>query len=54
LSVTTAWQWREAILHNHGFRTLPEGENASAQFGDDYWNRAVEQLTGEQRNELGI
>jgi hypothetical protein len=54
LSVTTAWQWREAILHNQGFRTLPEGENAAAQFGEDYWNNAIDQLTGEQRNELGI
>ena len=54
LSVTTAWQWREAILHNQGFRMLPEGENAASQFGEDYWNNAIEQLTGEQRNELGI
>lgn len=54
LSVTTAWQWREAILHNQGFRTLPEGEDAAARFGDEYWNRAIEELTGEQRNELGV
>ena len=38
LSVTTAWEWREALLYNHGMITLPEGDSATAEF-DRVWSR---------------
>jgi len=41
LSVTTAWQWREAILHNQGLMRLPEGESAAAEFDFAYWDRTL-------------
>ena len=40
LTVTTAWQWREALLYNYGAVWLPEGEGATAEF-DRVWSQAV-------------
>jgi len=40
LTITTAWQWREALLYNYGAVSLPEGEGATAEF-DRVWSQAV-------------
>jgi hypothetical protein len=45
LSVTTAWQWREAILHNQGLVTLPEGESAAAEFDRLFWGQRLRRGT---------
>lgn len=39
-SVSTRRQWREALLYNYGAVSLPEGEDARAEF-DRVWNQSL-------------
>jgi hypothetical protein len=39
-SMSTKCQWREALLYNYGAISLPEGENATAEF-DRVWNQSI-------------